>query len=556
MIHAMRPRLPLFAKIVLWFFLNLVVVALVAWIVFRVQLRSGFDSVLADHIGTRVEGVCRAVIAEIEQRPRAEWDDLLVRCGAEHGVKFFVISQSEGTLAGERIEIPDEVRLQLPRGGHRSDGERPGGGDGFRKGPPGRKGFGGKKGGPPREDGDGFEGPPPEGRGGPPGMDSPSPVHRRFLVRSRNPDAYWVGLLIGLRSADSPRPGPAVILVRSETFSAGGLFFDFKPWLLAGGGVVLLSALIWLPFVGSMTRSVSQMTRATEQIADGRFDVRVDERRRDELGQLGGSINRLGGRLGDFVTGQKRFLGDIAHELCSPISRLQMAIGILEQRADEKQKPYVDDLREEAQHMSDLVNELLSFSKASLKPGEVQLTPVNLFEIAEQAAKRESAGATEVKISVPLDLTVLANADLLQRAVSNLVRNALRYAGHAGPVSISTQRHDSSIAIIVADRGAGIPEQHLGRIFETFYRIEPHRARESGGVGLGLAIVKACVEACNGTVRARNRHRGGLKVIIVLPEAPAASLEAAPATPPAAVPAPRVGAGHPTPETAQGSDAA
>jgi len=105
------------------------------------------------------------------------------------------------------------------------------------------------------------------------------------------------------------------------------------------------------------------MTAATERIAQGGLDVRVRIRRRDELGRLGDAVDRMAERLQGFVTGQKRFLGDTAHELCTPLARIQMVVGILEQRADETSRSYVQDLREEVQHMSGLVSELLSFPR-------------------------------------------------------------------------------------------------------------------------------------------------------------------------------------------------
>src|SRR5262249_28753339 len=159
-----------------------------------------------------------------------------------------------------------------------------------------------------------------------------------------------------------------------------------------GFGAVLFSVLFWVPLVRGITQSVSRMTQATAQIAEGRFDVRVTSRRHDELGSLATAINLMAARLAGFVTGQKRFLGDIAHELCAPSARLQMALGILEERADEKQRAYVEDVREEVQEMSGLVNELLSFSKASLRHKEMQLQQVPLAELVQRVANREAGG--------------------------------------------------------------------------------------------------------------------------------------------------------------------
>lgn len=508
----MKPRFPLCAKILLWFFLNLVLVLAAAWLVVDAQVRSGLDSFLAGYVGQRVEGAARRLLDDLAASPESEWDALLERHRQMHGVQFVLMAGSE-RLAGPELELPEAVRQRLPRGG-------PG------RGPPG----GGR---PPRTAGD--ESAPaarPPGGAGERGKrlePRPLPIHERFFIRTEEPRAYWAGLLMAMRRGEDGGPRPATLLMRSDTFSAGGFFFDCTPWVLGAGGLVLMSALLWLPLVRNLTRAIYHMHAATARIADGQFDVAVDDTRADELGQLGSAINRMAGRLHGFVKGQKRFLGDAAHELCSPLARLQMALGILEQRADEKQKPYLEDAREEVQHMSDLVNELLSFSKASLRPSDIKLEPVNVRAVAERAVRREAAGGGEVLITVPEDIFVLATPELLQRALANLVRNALRYAGHAGPVSVSAKFKGGRVRISVADRGPGIPSEQLQHVFETFYRLDISRSRESGGVGLGLAIVRTCAESCGGTVVARNRKDGGLRVFLEL-KAARASSEAPPSS--------------------------
>ena len=134
-------------------------------------------------------------------------------------------------------------------------------------------------------------------------------------------------------------------------------------------------------------------------------------------------------------------------------------------------------------------------------------------------AARESGPDSRVEIEVPESLTARAEPELLARAVANLMRNALRYAGQAGPVRISAQPHGEQIILTVSDQGPGVPEAELERIFEPFYRPDTARTREAGGTGLGLAIVRTCVEACQGTVSAQNRQPAGLEVAIRLPAA-------------------------------------
>jgi two-component system sensor histidine kinase CpxA len=128
----------------------------------------------------------------------------------------------------------------------------------------------------------------------------------------------------------------------------------------------------------------------------------------------------------------------------------------------------------------------------------------------------ETAQNGQVQIQIPDSLSVLAQPELLSRALSNLVRNAVRYAGQAGPITVSALRRDDTVVVAVADQGPGVPEASLQQIFDPFFRAEPSRSRDTGGVGLGLAIVKTCVEACQGTVSATNRMPKGLEVQIVL----------------------------------------
>jgi len=164
--------------------------------------------------------------------------------------------------------------------------------------------------------------------------------------------------------------------------------------------------------------------------------------------------------------------------------------------------------------MSDLVAELLSFSKASLARAELKLRPVNIQTIAQQAVQRESQNGAIVQLEIKSDLEVVADPDLLQRAIANLLRNAIRYAGTCGPITLSAAGEPEDVVIKVADCGPGVSEQFLPRLFDPFFRVDDARTREAGGVGLGLTIVRTCIEACGGTVSCRNRKPSGLEVVM------------------------------------------
>ena len=481
----MKLRFPLYAQLLTWFFLNLVLLAAGFYLVLRSQFHFKLDSLLAGAAGERIESIVNVVESELAENPPAQWTQVLARFQSGYGLAFYAFNGEGTQVAGEAVELPAEVKAKL-------------------------RDFPGRPGGPNSPMPGQF---PP--RGGRPGMAGQRGGHPKFLIRAGNPVRYWIGVRVPLPGGEDRRRGePGFLFAVSDSIGGGGLLFDVKPLVISGFAAVLLSVVFWGFLVRSLTRKLAQMTRATEQIAEGHFDVVVATTRNDELGQLGQAINRMSTRLEGFVTGQKRFLGDIAHELCSPLARMQMALGILEQRADAKQSEYVQDVREEVQEMSELVNELLSFSKAGLKARDIPLQSVLLRPLIDAVIQKEAPEGCVVE--VPSDLTVLAEPELLSRAVANLVRNAIRYAGKAGPIEIKSSATADQVTLIIQDSGPGVPEAALARLSEPFYRPDTARTREQGGAGLGLAIVRSCVEACQGTLSIQNRKPTGLVVTLSL----------------------------------------
>lgn len=505
-----RPRFSLFTRILLWFFLNLAVLGAVLLVFFNLQFRLRPESPLVGGGGNQLENIARLIVVEMQGKPRPERDAILQRYSDRHRVAFLLYENSGQRLAGTETDPPAEVlnRLQPPE-----------------QLPPPPEGPGDDR--PPAPEGRSPESRPPErmpddrpvplpGRG-PQGR--PLPQHPIFTLKTSNPTRYWMGVRVPFYDAGRAQSLRATLLAASDSITGHGLFFDPKPWLIAVAIVLALSILLWLPFVRGITRAIKQMTAAAEQIAEEHFDARVDERRTDEIGRLGRAINHLAARLAGFIHGQKRFLGDVSHELNSPLGRLQVALGILEERVEPAQRGYVADAQEEVRLMSHLVSELLAYAKAGIKTAAVKLESLPLRPLVERVIARE-ATAVEIKVEMDDSLTVLAQPELLARALANVIRNAVRYAGDAGPIVVSAIRVEDQVKISVADEGTGVPAESLDKLFDPFYRPESHRARATGGAGLGLAIVKSCVEACQGTVSARNRQPQGFEIVIALKAEP------------------------------------
>ncbi len=457
----MRTRFPLSARILLWLFANVALIAGLLVLLLTAQFRFDLDWVFASGARERIEAVRDLVVGELNVAPTHDWEDVLDRFSNAYGVRFGLFDADGDALVGGLAALPPEVKARIAPNGER--GRR------WRR-----------------------------------------PI--RALIRSTEPVRYW--LLTSAR-IENPRLGDpmrVVLVARSTSLSGNGLIFDLRPWVGLGLGALLLSLLLWLPLLRGITRSVAKMKDATRQIADGQFKVRINSRRPDELGELGNSIDEMAARLEGFVHGQKRFLGDIAHELCSPLARLQMALGILEERADPAQQKYARAAAEKAEQIANLVSELLSFSKASFGGTAIQLVPVNVLEAAREAAHRETGEGTDLRIEAAPDLHVAADRDLLIRALANLIRNALQHGGAAVPIRITARRDGEEVLISVLDEGPGVPEGELARIFDAFYRLDHSRTRDTGGTGLGLMIVKTCLESCCGSVKARNRQPRGLEI--------------------------------------------
>lgn len=502
----MKVSYPLSLKISLWLLLNLLLLAGAALGFLVAQGGFSFESLIRGPSGRHFQEIAHTLARDYQNAvgPAAR-EALLNSYSAANGAKFFIFHEE---LDGP---IPEDV---LPPALMPRLRERPA----QRAGPPGGPGGPnpqGKRG--PRPKGPQGGGAPEGEPDGPPrnGPRAEDEARGRFVVSAGNPSAYWMGSRGNWGTFVPGRPNPAIVIARVDSWWGVVRFLNLQIWFFAAGGVMVFSILFWLPLILSITRALQRLTLATEAIAEGRFDTRVPDNRRDELGHLGTSVNRMAGRLDTLVNGQKRFLGDVAHELGSPLGRLQVATEILETRADPALREHVADVREEVQQMATLVNELLAFTKAGLRPRDAELSAVVLAPLVQETLERERA-TERVVATVPTDLTARADAALLSRALGNLVRNALRYTAATDAIRVTAVRDDTGVSVVVEDEGPGVPPEALARLGEPFYRPETARTRETGGAGLGLAIVRTSVTACGGEVKFSNRHPRGFRAEVRL----------------------------------------
>ncbi len=472
-------KIPLFGKILLVFLVNVAVLGLLGFGFLQSQFKLSLDWMLAGEPGDRIAAMGDTITYELSRVPESEWHTRLQAHERKFGVIFALFDGQGQHRHGTSVSAPMEVAPKL-----------------IDRRPPGERA--------PRR----LPGPVSK-------RPANAPPKPRFLLRAGNPARYWAGISLDLVAQD----GKSMTLVMvSRSISGGGLFFDLRPWFGLGAAALLISALIWMPFVRGITGFIKSLNEAAANIAHGKFDERIAKRRSDELGELSTSVNTMAAQLGDYMAQQRRITADIAHELCSPIARMQMALGIIEQRSTADQASYLQKVDHELQHMAKLVEEVLAFSKAETIPDREAAEQIDLRALLADVVARE---APDAGIAIDLhgandeNIVLMSIRSALDRAIGNIVRNAVRYATN---VEIRARCDHDRIVIEVLDQGPGVPPDSLPRLFEPFYRPEAARGRNTGGSGLGLAITRRCIEACGGTVTARLREPTGLVVEIDLPQ--------------------------------------
>jgi two-component system, OmpR family, sensor kinase len=243
-------------------------------------------------------------------------------------------------------------------------------------------------------------------------------------------------------------------------------------------------------------------------------------RLRDEIADLGRDFDQMAQQLQSLVGAQRRLLHDASHELRSPLARLQAAVGLARQQPEHLDE-WLNRIEREGTRLDTLVGELLTLSRLEAGIGAQPNDYVDLNdlvgEIADDAKFEAAASGRQVAFSGSGEVIVKARAELLRRAVENVVRNAVKYAPAGTSVNVELGAPDRSrrARLAVSDRGPGIPEGDLSNVFEPFFR--GGGADSRAGYGLGLAIARRAVEAHGGSIRAINRDGGGLRVEIELP---------------------------------------
>ena len=297
-----------------------------------------------------------------------------------------------------------------------------------------------------------------------------------------------------------------------------------QPQLLRLLVILVIGGIFCFWLARYLTTPLLKLRTTTNELAEGNLGARVAARltkRRDEVGQLGRDFNGMAERLESMVKAQQRLLGDISHELRSPLARLGVALGLARQRSGADATGALDRIERESDNLNEMISQLLELTRLESGTDVRKRTTIDLASLVRDVAEDADYEARGVNRSVQVVWTERCSIngieDLLRSAVENVVRNAVRFTPEGTAVEVALQRQNGvagNVAVIsVRDHGKGVPAESLEKIFRPFYRAEDARDRQSGGgTGLGLAITERAVRMHGGSVKAENAKDGGLAV--------------------------------------------
>ncbi|MEK1943865.1 MAG: HAMP domain-containing sensor histidine kinase [Pseudomonas sp.] len=301
-----------------------------------------------------------------------------------------------------------------------------------------------------------------------------------------------------------------------DDWHRGSLFLPVSALGIAFLVLTALSLLLTL----SITRPLGQLRGAVHDLGQAAYQQHTLARlstRRDEFGVLAGDFNRMGERLQDLISSQRQLLRDVSHELRSPLARLRIALALAERAEPEERVKLWPRLERECDRLEALISEILALARMDANLGAAQAVDITALFASRQQEAELNEPEQRIVVAVEPALSLLGWPDMLERALDNLVRNALRFNPAGQAIELRAEQTDGRVRLSVRDHGPGVLPEHLARLGEPFFRAPEQTAP---GHGLGLAIARRAAERHGGILELANHAQGGFVASLVLPAAP------------------------------------
>ncbi|APD09397.1 MULTISPECIES: sensor histidine kinase [Thermus] len=301
-----------------------------------------------------------------------------------------------------------------------------------------------------------------------------------------------------------------------------GLRTTLTAALLASLPLAVLGAALTASFASlRFSRTARLLAEGSRRMAQGEYGVRLPLLEQDELGELALHFNRLAEALEKVEKTRVELISTVAHELRTPLSALQ---AYAEALADGVMRPEkaAEGIGREVRAMARLVQDLAWVSQVEARAVPIYPKPLSPEALLREAAERfypafQAKGVALRILSAEALPQVWADPERVLQVLANLLSNALRHTPEGGEVRLGAEMGERVVVFSVEDTGPGIPQEHLPRIFERFYRIDSSRSRRDGGTGVGLTIAKGLVEAMGGRIWAESQPGRGSVFRFTLP---------------------------------------
>jgi signal transduction histidine kinase len=289
-------------------------------------------------------------------------------------------------------------------------------------------------------------------------------------------------------------------------------------WPLSALGIALVVLTLFSLLVTlSITRPLSRLRSAVHDLGQTSYQQNSLARlaaRRDEFGVLANDFNKMGARLQSTIGSQRQLLRDVSHELRSPLARLRIALALAERAEPEQRQALWPRLTRECDRLEDLISEILALARVDAEQAHAEPVDLNALLGGVRKDALLSAPEQEVRLQAQAGLTLQGWPTLIERAVDNLLRNALRFNPAGQPIEISAEREQDRIVLTVRDHGPGVAVEYLAQLGEPFFRAP---GQQAAGHGLGLAIARKAAERHGGSLVLANHPQGGFVARLELP---------------------------------------
>ena len=292
--------------------------------------------------------------------------------------------------------------------------------------------------------------------------------------------------------------------------------------LMAVGFIFIVGSVVFLIIADIIVKPITRLTRATQELAKGNYDVSVNYGGNDEIGRLNKSFNLMAQQLGKTEQTRQQFISDVSHEFQTPLTSINGFATILktEDLPVEQRQKYTDIILFESKRLSQLSKNMLQLT---LLDGEDIRLNVESYSLTHQlyrviSSLEEMAKSKDIEIEANIpkkDIMITGDQNRLEQVWINLLNNAIKYTNEGGYVSVNLKRNSKDVEVMFSDTGIGMDEEGQRHIFERFYRED--KARSVGGNGLGLSIVKSIVDLHFGTIKVKSQKDVGSEFYVNLP---------------------------------------